>query len=98
MNQFCTGCGNQLQPNQEFCTQCGVPQSQIPGQGNVNPQNVNQVQTQGVQWGWAVLGFFIPIVGWILWGVWKNTKPETARACGIAGCIGFVVNLLIFLS
>lgn len=28
--------------------------------------------------GWAVLGFFIPLVGLILWMIWKNDRPGDA--------------------
>ena len=40
--------------------------------------------------GWGFLGFFIPIVGFILWLVWKNDYPKRARASGI-GCLVAVV-------
>lgn len=36
--------------------------------------------------GWGVLGFFIPIVGFILWLVWKDSKPKSSMAAGI-GCL-----------
>lgn len=36
--------------------------------------------------GWGVLGFFFPIVGFILWLVWKNDYPKRSRASGI-GCL-----------
>lgn len=36
--------------------------------------------------GWGILGFFIPIVGFILWLVWKDEKPRCSRAAGI-GCL-----------
>jgi hypothetical protein len=62
------------------------------------PMNNQQVVVSGVQVGWVVLGFLVPFVGWILAGVWSNTKPDTAKACGIAGTIGFFINLYIYLS
>ena len=48
-----------------------------------------------VGWGWVVLGFFIPIAGWILYAVFMHTKPNTAKYAGIAGIIGFIVNCII---
>ncbi len=47
--------------------------------------------------GWGVLGFFFPIVGWILYFVWKNTKPQTAKVAGIGGLIGFALNIVLTL-
>ena len=40
--------------------------------------------------GWGFLGFFFPIVGFILWLVWKNDYPNRSRASGI-GCLISVV-------
>jgi len=40
--------------------------------------------------GWGFLGFFFPIVGFILWLVWKNDYPKRSRASGI-GCLVSVV-------
>ena len=46
--------------------------------------------------GWGILGFFIPIVGLVLFLVWKNTKPKCAKVAGIGAlvgvCLSFAVN------
>lgn len=103
MSKFCTNCGNQLEDYYNVCPNCGTPSPRIESsqgyyyQNNVNTNmNNTPVPMQGnIQYGWVVLGFFIPIVGWIICGIWSNTKPETAKAAGIAGTIGFVINLII---
>lgn len=50
--------------------------------------------------GWGVLGFFIPIVGLILFLVWKDTKPKSAKAAGIGALIyvGLCVVLFIIIA
>ena len=48
--------------------------------------------------GWGILGFFIPLVGFILWLCWKNTKPKTAKVAGLGGLIGFALNFIIIMS
>lgn len=47
-----------------------------------------QVQSakEGGAVGWGILGFFIPIVGFILWLVWKDEHPARSRSAGI-GCL-----------
>lgn len=47
-----------------------------------------QVQSakEGGTVGWGILGFFIPIVGFILWLVWKDEHPARSRSAGI-GCL-----------
>jgi hypothetical protein len=58
-------------------------------------QRANMEETQkGSNW-WSVLGFFIPLVGLILFLVWKTTNPKSAKAAGIGALVSVVVNLLI---
>ncbi len=51
-------------------------------------------ETQGSKFGWGVLGFFIPLVGLILFLVWRSEKPRAAKASGIGAIIGFVVGII----
>lgn len=44
--------------------------------------------------GWGFLGFCIPLVGLILFLVWKDSKPLSAKKAGIGAIIGFGLNLL----
>ncbi len=61
----------------------GVPQNDAY---NAQPERKDDSDPVG----WGFLGFFIPIVGFILWLVWKNDYPKRARAAGI-GCLVSVV-------
>ena len=51
--------------------------------------------------GFAVLGFFIPLVGLILYLVWKDQFPLKARSCGKGALIGVIsqvaVSILCFI-
>lgn len=40
---------------------------------------------------WGLLGCCIPIVGLILFLVWKDQKPKTAKAAGIGALISVVL-------
>lgn len=44
---------------------------------------------------WGLLGCCIPIVGLILFLVWKDSKPKTAKAAGI-GALVCVIAYVIF--
>lgn len=58
-------------------------------------QRANMEDRQkGSNW-WSVLGFFIPLVGLILFLVWKTTNPKSAKAAGIGALVSVIVNLLI---
>ena len=44
--------------------------------------------------GYAVLGFFIPVVGLILYLVWKDQTPLRARSAGKGALIGVIVGVV----
>ena len=43
----------------------------------------------------AILSFLIPIVGVVLYFVFKEKEAETAKYCLYAGIAGFVLGLII---
>lgn len=53
---------------------------------------------RGIEAGWAILAFLIPIAGWIMYFVWKDDTPKRAsQAAGIAW-VSFFINLIIIIS
>ena len=44
--------------------------------------------------GWAILGFLIPIVGLILWLVWADEKPESAKMSGIGALASILLSIV----
>ena len=47
--------------------------------------------------GWGVLGCCLPIVGLILFLVWKDTKPKSAKAAGIGALVSVGLGVLYYL-
>ena len=45
--------------------------------------------------GWGFLGCCIPLVGLILFLVWKDNKPRSAKAAGIGALIGVILIVLL---
>ena len=43
----------------------------------------------------AIAGFLFPLIGLILFIVWRKNKPSAARIAGIAAIIGFVLNIIV---
>jgi uncharacterized BrkB/YihY/UPF0761 family membrane protein len=41
--------------------------------------------------GFTILSLFVPLVGLILWLVWKKDTPIKAKYCGIGALIGFII-------
>ena len=45
--------------------------------------------------GFAVLSFFFPIVGLVLYCVWRETLPQRAKSAGIGGLLGLVIGVVL---
>lgn len=65
---------------------------------NVSATQSQQTDSEGSTVGWGILGFFIPIVGFILWLIWKDEHPARAKSAGIGClvsiCLGVVGSIL----
>lgn len=79
---FCKNCGNQIDDNTVICPSCGANQ-------NTAPQTTDN---GGFLWG--LLGCCIPIVGLVLFLVWKDSKPKTAKAAGIGALVSVILCVL----
>lgn len=45
--------------------------------------------------GFAILCFCFPIVGLILYCVWRETLPQRAKSAGVGGLLGFVISAVL---
>ncbi|HJC58642.1 MAG TPA: hypothetical protein H9700_14995 [Candidatus Eisenbergiella intestinipullorum] len=46
---------------------------------------------------WGLLGCCIPIVGLVLFLVWKDQKPKTAKAAGIGALVCVIVGAVYYI-
>lgn len=77
--------------------QYGQPQYQQPQyvQSQYGQQSyMGQQSADAGSFGWAVLGFFFPIVGLILFLVWKSEKPVSAKQAGM-GALVSVISIVV---
>lgn len=106
--KYCANCGKELADNAAFCNECGAAQQapqesapvyqEAPQQQYQAPQaQAPQAPVDGGSFGWAVLGFCFPLVGLILYLVWKSNKPFSAKKAGIGALVGFCLNILLSL-
>lgn len=79
---YCKNCGAQIDDNAAICLSCGAAQNTAPA----------VVDNGG--FGWGLLGFCIPLVGLILFLVWKSNKPKSAKAAGIGALISVIVYIV----
>lgn len=59
-------------------------------------QNATAAVEEGGTAGWAILSFFFPIVGLILFIVWKDSKPKSSKAAGKGALINVILVILFY--
>ena len=92
---YCRNCGAPLADNAVVCARCGAtvtPPAPPPGTQQPYPQQEDRPSA-----GFHVLAFFFPIVGLILYLVWKDQKPRCAHAIGKWALIGFIANTILII-
>lgn len=97
---YCQKCGAQSPDGAKFCSKCGAPLNAVASQQPINTYAAYD-QPAAVKdsggFGWGVLGFFFPIVGLILYLVWKNEKPRTAKAVGKGALISVIICVVFYI-
>lgn len=82
----CQNCGAPVVAGVGFCEKCGAP---VAAKGPQDKQSI----------GINILSFLFPLIGIILFFVWKNSSPNKAKGAGlwalISIAIGFVSVLLL---
>ncbi|OON97010.1 MAG: hypothetical protein ATN31_08835 [Candidatus Epulonipiscioides saccharophilum] len=48
--------------------------------------------------GYFFLGFFIPIVGIILYFVWKGLKPKSSKKAGLGALTGIIISIILIIA
>ena len=79
---YCRKCGAPISDGTIVCPSCGSDQSNTP-----------YVEDNGGI-GWGLLGCCIPIVGLVLFLVWRDQKPRTAKAAGIGALVSVIIGIL----
>jgi uncharacterized membrane protein YvbJ len=87
-NKHCQGCGTRTKPEQELCVSCGVRLTNRKSSlaKDDNPSGILNL---------AVCCF--PIIGLILYFVWKDEKPNSARAVCKWAIIGTVLGFVLYI-
>ena len=84
---YCSNCGNEVSDNAYACPKCGCKVAKEPERPKVQ-------DTPNI--GFAILGFFIPIAGLILYLIWKDEFPLRAKSAGKGALISVIVRACFF--
>ena len=83
---YCKNCGRAVDEGSLYCNNCGTYLANTQSQ-NASDDNSN--------FGFAILGFFIPLVGLILFLIYEGKKPKRAKSAGKGALIGFITKIVL---
>ena len=83
---YCKNCGALVDENSLYCNKCGTRLD--------NTQSVS-VSEDRSSFGFALLGFFVPLAGLIFFLIYESKKPKRAKSAGIGALIGFITEIIL---
>lgn len=85
---YCKKCGKEINDNAVICPSCGCATDKYEQKNFKNESDSSSA-------GWAVLGFLFPLIGLILYLVWKEELPLRAKSIGKGALVSVIVNVVI---
>jgi uncharacterized membrane protein YvbJ len=79
--KYCENCGQEVKKTQDVCLSCG---KKLPKADDHS------------SFGFALLGFFIPVVGLILYLIWKDDYPKKSLSAGKGALVSFLLSIFFF--
>lgn len=83
---YCKNCGRLVDETSTYCENCGA---------NLNSISSTNAADDNSSFGFAILGFFIPLLGLIFFLVYEGKKPKRAKSAGKGALIGFITKIVI---
>lgn len=83
---YCKNCGRIVDDTSSYCNNCGA---RIDNKPNAD------VSEDSLSLGFAIFGFFIPIVGLILFLIYEEKKPKRAKSAVKGALIGFITEIVL---
>lgn len=100
---FCNNCGKKIADNSKFCSECGAKLTDTEQYDNYQPINQTEFNSSlvdnpddGSSFGYALLSFFVPIIGLVLFIVWNKEYPKRAKSCLHGIIVGVVLWAVFF--
>lgn len=82
---YCNHCGQRIDDEAVICPKCGC---------KVNSSADSFDAPSG---GFGVLGFFFPLIGFIIWLCIKDKTPLKAKSAGKGALIGLIVEVVLYI-
>jgi hypothetical protein len=91
--KYCIGCGKAIASNSKYCPNCGTDNSNNHTEIRRNTTYDNDPNRAL----YIIISALIPLVGLILFLVWKDEYKERAEACAYGALIGFFAQIILFI-
>lgn len=85
---YCKNCGKAIDDNSTYCNHCGIRLDRIAKETVSNDRS---------SIGFAILGFFIPILGLIFFLIYEGKKPKRAKSAGKGALIGLITKIILII-
>lgn len=99
---YCRNCGHEVKEGDTFCSNCGAFVDSNSSNLNNNTNTANYNSSVFVDNGNPLLGvlsFFIPVMGLILFIVWRKEKPRSAKHAGMGALVlAIILGISLLLS
>ena len=83
---YCKNCGQMIDDKAVICPKCGVQQQTIVASDDTG------------SFGWGLLGFCLPVVGLILFLVWKDSRPKNSKIAGKGALISVILLIVVYIA
>lgn len=80
---YCPHCGKEVYDAAVVCVNCGC---------SLKTAATAPAKHDASDIGYAILGFFVPLAGLILYLIWKDETPLRAKSAGKGALISVIVN------
>ena len=88
---YCPNCGSSINENAEMCVHCGVNVLKFSNQTTTIENDTSNI------WVNLISLCCFPLLGIILFFVWKDKQPKAAKSALIFGLLGVFISIIIFI-
>ena len=89
---YCQFCGQQINDDADYCIHCGKKLNGAPSAANTVAENDSS------SFGFALLGFLLPLVGLILYFVYDDKRPKRAKSVGKGALVGVITQVVLAIA
>lgn len=100
--KYCTQCGNPCEDSGTFCSNCGAKLNEQPQQSAYQQPYQQHYQQPAVpmkasdgKFIYGLIGFFFPLIGFILWLLLKGDREGDAKRAGRGAIIGIITGFIV---